>query len=83
MTRQPGKKREFTPHEIRTVLRFLRDNPWSSRGEIARGCGMDPRTVQAMIRRELNLRTARRPTADGIPTLTVFNLATECSVETV
>lgn len=38
---------------------------------------MDPRTVQAMIIRELHLRTATRPTADGIPPLKVFNLATE------
>jgi hypothetical protein len=68
--------REFTPHEIRTVLKYMRENPWSSRGEIARGCGMDPRTVQAMIRRELHLRTATRPTADGIPPLQVFTLPT-------
>lgn len=67
-------KRKFESYEIRGVLRFIRDNEWSSTSQIARATGMEPQSVTALIRNELRLRTKMGLNQDGIQPTPMYAL---------
>lgn len=67
-------KRKFKPEQIRSVLRYLRDNPWSSSSQIAKAVGMEPPSVITLIKNELNLRSRGGSNPDGVQTIPLFAL---------
>lgn len=67
-------KRKFESYEIRGVLRFLRDNEWSSASQIARATGLEHQSVTALIRNELSLRTQMGLNQDGIQPTPLYAL---------
>ena len=67
-------KRKFKPEQIRSVLRYLRDNPWSSASQIGKSVGMEPPSVVTLIKNELNLRSRLGSNPDGVQTIPPFAL---------
>lgn len=67
-------KRTFRPQQIRSVLRYLRDHPWSSASQIAKAVGMEPASAVTLIKNELKLRSRRASNPDGVQTISVFAL---------
>jgi hypothetical protein len=69
-------KRKAKPENIRAVLRYLRESPWSTTDEIAFGIRANEQTVRAIIRDELALRTGELEVAGGVPAATLYALPT-------
>jgi hypothetical protein len=71
---RPTAKRQAKPESIRAVLRYLRERPWSTQGEIAFGTRQNERTVKLIIQNELSLRTEKRAANGGGPAATLYAL---------
>jgi hypothetical protein len=74
VAKRKTKKRTAKPESVRAVLRYLRERPWSTTGDIAFGIRANEQTVRAIIRNELSLRTEQRAAAGGGPAATLYAL---------
>ena len=74
MAKRKKKTRTAKPGSVRAVLRYLRERPWSTPGDIAFGIRANEQTVRLIIRDELSLRTEQRAAAGGGPAATLYAL---------
>lgn len=74
VAKRKKKTRTAKPESVRAVLRYLRERPWSTTGDIAFGIRANEQTVRAIIRDELSLRTEKRAAAGGGPAATLYAL---------
>lgn len=49
-----------TSRQVRDVLRFLRDHPWSTHDEIIRGCGLSRAEWRRILLDDVQLRVGQR-----------------------
>lgn len=58
---------KFEPSQVRQVLAYLREHPWSSREDMKDALGIGTRTLLWIIENECHLRTEKQKPAKGGP----------------